>query len=232
MTATYGIDRAKREGARAARRLSALLATLVLLAAAPQQTPLRVLVLGDSLAAGYGLAPEEGFQALLAAGLRAQGLSVTLEDGAVSGDTSAGGRARLDWLLGDDPGSAPEAAILELGANDGLRGTAPAVMEANLAAILDRLAARHIPVLLCGMYAPPNMGADYGARFRAVFERLGRRPGVIFEPFFLEGVAGDPSLIQADHLHPNAAGEKRVVAAVLPYAARLVAAVKKGKATP
>ncbi len=209
----------------------AMLATVFLLGAAPAGAPIRVLVLGDSLAAGYGLPPEEGFQALLAAGLQARGSPVKLEDGAVSGDTSAGGLARLDWLLGDDPaaapGSAPEAAIVELGANDGLRGTAPEVMEANLAAILDRLAARHIPVLLCGMYAPPNMGAEYGARFRAAFARLGQRPGVVFEPFFLAGVAGDASLTQADHLHPNAAGEKLVVALALPYAARLVAEVAK-----
>ena len=213
----------------------AMLATVFLLGAAPAGAPVRVLVLGDSLAAGYGLPPEEGFQALLAAGLQARGSPVKLQDGAVSGDTSAGGLARLDWLLGDDPaaapgaapGAAPEAAIVELGANDGLRGTAPEVMEANLAAILDRLAARHIPVLLCGMYAPPNMGAEYGARFRAAFARLGQRPGVIFEPFFLAGVAGDASLTQADHLHPNAAGEKLVVALALPYAARLVAEVAK-----
>ncbi len=205
----------------------AMLATVFLLGAAPAGAPVRVLVLGDSLAAGYGLPPEEGFQALLAAGLQARGSPVKLEDGAVSGDTSAGGLARLDWLLGDDPAAAPGAAIVELGANDGLRGTAPEVMEANLAAILDRLAARHIPVLLCGMYAPPNMGAEYGARFRAAFARLGQRPGVVFEPFFLAGVAGDASLTQADHLHPNAAGEKLVVALALPYAARLVAEVAK-----
>ncbi len=205
----------------------AMLATVFLLGAAPAGAPVRVLVLGDSLAAGYGLPPEEGFQALLAAGLQARGSPVKLQDGAVSGDTSAGGLARLDWLLGDDPAAAPGAAIVELGANDGLRGTAPEVMEANLAAILDRLAARHIPVLLCGMYAPPNMGAEYGARFRAAFARLGQRPGVIFEPFFLAGVAGDASLTQADHLHPNAAGEKLVVALALPYAARLVAEVAK-----
>ncbi len=205
----------------------AMLATVFLLGAAPAGAPVRVLVLGDSLAAGYGLPPEEGFQALLAAGLQARGSPVKLQDGAVSGDTSAGGLARLDWLLGDDPAAAPGAAIVELGANDGLRGTAPEVMEANLAAILDRLAARHIPVLLCGMYAPPNMGAEYGARFRAAFARLGQRPGVVFEPFFLAGVAGDASLTQADHLHPNAAGEKLVVALALPYAARLVAEVAK-----
>ena len=108
-----------------------------------------------------------------------------LIDAAVSGDTTAGGRARLDWALGDGA----DAAIVELGANDGLRGLDPAQMEANLAAILDTLAAKHIPVLLTGMYAPPNLGADYGQAFKAVFDRLGARKGVLFDPFFLEGVA-------------------------------------------
>ena len=109
-------------------------------------------------------------------------------DGAVSGDTTEDGRARLAWALGDGA----DAAIVELGANDGLRGIDPRVMQANLTAILDTLAARHIPVLLCGMYAPPNMGPDYAEAFKAVFERLGHRPGVLFDPFFLQGVAEDP----------------------------------------
>jgi acyl-CoA thioesterase-1 len=218
MTKAYGIPLIRREGLLA-------VCALFLLAAAPAHAPTRLLVLGDSLAAGYGLAPEAGFQALLAQGLAARGWPVVIEDGAVSGDTSAGGRARLDWLLGDDGAAAPEAALVELGANDGLRGTPPEEMEANLGAILDKLAARHIPVLLCGMYAPPNMGSEYGARFRAVFTRLAERPGVIFEPFFLDGVAGDPALAQPDHLHPNEAGETRVVAQILPYAERLLALV-------
>jgi acyl-CoA thioesterase I len=184
--------------------------------------PLRLLVLGDSLSAGYGLPHEDGFQVKLAAALRAQGRDVTIIDGAVSGDTSAGGLARLDWALGDGA----DAAIVELGANDGLRGVDPKEIEKNLTAILDRLAARHIPVLLTGMYAMPNLGADYASAFRAVFDRLGKRPGVLYDPFFLDGVAEVPSLNQADGMHPNAEGAKRVVARLLPLVDKLLAEVR------
>ncbi len=183
---------------------------------------IRLLVLGDSLAAGYGLARPDGFQARLAAALAAGGRQVTLVDGAVSGDTTAGGRARLDWALGDGA----DAAIVELGGNDGLRGIDPKATEANLAAILDALAAKGIPVLLTGMLAPPNLGPEYGAAFRAAFARLGARPGVIFDPFFLEGVAGDPALNQADGIHPNPEGVRRVVARLLPLVERLLGMVK------
>ena len=186
--------------------------------------PIRLLVLGDSLASGYGLPTDQGFQAQLAAALHAHGDNVRLVDAAVSGDTTAGGLARLDWALGDGA----DAAIVELGANDGLRGIDPAVMQANLAAILDKLAARHIPVLLCGMYAPPNMGPDYAARFRAVFAALGRRAGVMLEPFFLEGVAEQPDLVQPDGLHPNAAGVAKEVVQILPYVQKLLAMAKPG----
>lgn len=183
--------------------------------------PIRILVLGDSLAAGYGLAQPDGFQAQMQAALRAHGADVTLLDAAVSGDTSAGGRARLDWALG----GGADAALVELGANDGLRGIDPANTEANLAAILDTLAARHIPVLLTGMLAPPNLGPEYGDAFKAVFAKLGQRQGVIFDPFFLEGVAADPALNQADRIHPNPAGVKREVARLLPAMERLIAMV-------
>ncbi len=198
-----------------------MLAVLVLAAgAAPARAaPVRLLVLGDSLAAGYGLPHDRGFEAQLAAALRARGQVVTIVDGAVSGDTTAGGLARLDWVLADGA----DAAIVELGANDGLRGVDPADMRANLTAILNKLAAKHIPVLLCGMYAPPNLGPDYERQYRAVFDALGRRPGVIYEPFFLEGVAEVPGLIQADALHPNAAGVKKVVALILPKVEQLLA---------
>lgn len=180
--------------------------------------PIRLLILGNSLSAGYGLAAEDGFEARLAEALRKDGRDVRIIDGAVSGDTSAGGRARLDWALGDGA----DAAIVELGGNDGLRGTEPSEMEANLAAILDLLAAKKIPVLLTGMYAPPNLGEDYEAEFRAVFDRLGKRPGLIYDPFFLEGVAGDPALNQPDHLHPNPEGVRRVVARILPRVEQLL----------
>ena len=195
--------------------------------------PPRLLVLGDSLTAGYGLAHEDGFEVQLQAALAAHGHVVTIIDGAVSGDTSAGGRARLDWTLGSSPGgSSPggsslggdgaDVAIVELGANDGLRGLDPKAMETNLTAILDSLAARHIPVLLSGMYAPPNLGPEYQTAFRAVFDRLGKRPGVLYDPFFLEGVAMHPELIQPDRLHPNAEGVKRGVARLLPLVEQLL----------
>jgi acyl-CoA thioesterase-1 len=181
--------------------------------------PPRLLVLGDSLTAGFGLPHDAGFEVQLQRALAARGHNVTIIDGAVSGDTSAGGRARLDWTLGDGA----DAAIVELGANDGLRGLDSADMEANLTAILDALAAKHIPVLLTGMYAPPNLGPDYQAAFRAVFDRLGKRPDLLYDPFFLEGVAMHPELIQADHMHPNAEGVKREVARLLPLVEQLLA---------
>jgi acyl-CoA thioesterase-1 len=184
--------------------------------------PLRLLVLGDSLSAGYGLAHDDGFESQLRAALKAKGHDVSIIDGAVSGDTSAGGRARLDWALGDGA----DAAIVELGANDGLRGVDPADMEANLTAILDTLAAKHIPVLVTGMYAPPNLGPDYAKAYRAVFDRLGKRPGVLYDPFFLDGVATIPDLNQADGMHPNPTGVKHIVARLLPLVEKLLSEAK------
>ncbi len=204
-----------RYGLRIAARNATLLC-LLCLAAATQ--PTRLLILGDSLAAGFGLPAADGFQGQLAAALRAKARDVVIVDGAVSGDTAAGGRARLDWALGDGA----DAAIVELGANDGLRGSDPIQLSANLSAILDALAARKIPVLLSGMEAPPNLGRAYGDEFRAVFKRLGARPDVLFDPFFLEGVAGDPALNQADGIHPNREGVAKIVARLLPSVDRLL----------
>lgn len=193
-----------------------------MLAAAP--APVRLLVLGDSLAAGYGLPHDESFEAQLAAALEAHGRRVTIVDGAVSGDTTAGGLARLGWILG---GGSVDAAIVELGANDGLRGLDPSEMRGNLAAILNELAAKRIPVLLCGMYAPPNLGPDYERHYRAVFDALGRRAGVIYDPFYLAGVAEVPGLNQADGMHPNAAGVRKIVARLLPEVEQLLAEVPR-----
>ena len=179
---------------------------------------LRLLVLGDSLSAGYGLSQGDGFQAQLGRTLKAEGLDVTIIDGAVSGDTTAGGLARLDWALGDGA----DAALVELGGNDGLRGLDPAQSLANLSRILDQLAKRRMPVLLSGMYAPPNLGSQYGREFRAVFQDLGQRPGVIYDPFFLEGVAADPALNQPDGIHPNPEGVRRIVQRLLPMIKQLL----------
>ena len=212
MAAAYGVR---------GRWRKAIIALALLLPFASQAAPIRLLILGDSLSAGYGLAHADGFEAQLAAALRASGHDVRIVDGAVSGDTSAGGLARLDWALGDGA----DAAIVELGANDGLRGIDPAVTEKNLTAILDALAARHIPVLLTGMYAMPNLGPDYAAAFRAVFDRLGTRLGVLYDPFVLDGVATVPELNQPDRLHPNPEGVQRIVARLLPLVERLLAEV-------
>jgi len=219
MTAGYGLASACKK----AGRLIAL-TMLMIVSSSPGSNaaaPLRLLTLGDSLTAGYGLPHEDGFEAQLQAALAKAGHPVQIIDGGVSGDTSTGGLARLDWVLGEGA----DAAIVELGANDGLRGSDPALMEANLTAILDRLAARHIPVLLSGMYAPPNLGEAYFTQFRAVFDRLSKRPGLLYDPFFLEGVAGHPELIQADGLHPNARGVRIIVARMLPLVEQLLAEV-------
>ncbi len=185
---------------------------LGVLPGAAQARALKLLVFGDSLAAGYGLDAPDAFQAQLGAALKADGFDVTILDGGVSGDTTAGGRSRLDWALADQP----DAVLVELGGNDGLRGTDPKDTEANLTAILDTLDHDHIPTLLSGMVAPPNLGADYGRQFAAVFTKLSHRPGLMYDPFFLQGVAADPALNQADHIHPNPAGVKVIVARIKP----------------
>ncbi len=221
MTGRYGLRGANRKPLFSLYCLFVILIASLAAARPARAAPLRLLVLGDSLAAGYGLAPEDGFQAQLAAALAARGHAVALIDGGVSGDTSAGGRARLDWVLADGA----DAAIVELGANDGLRGIAPASTLANLTAILDTLDAKHVKVLLTGMYAPPNLGEEYGRDFHAVFDQLAQRPGVLYDPFFLTGIAGDAALNQADHIHPNAEGVRRNVARLLPLVEKLLSEV-------
>ena len=183
------------------------------------QAPVRLLMLGDSITAGYGLPPGQGLVPRLQAGLQAQGRNVRIQDGGVSGDTTAGGLARLDWALAENP----RAAIVALGGNDGLRALPPAQSRANLAGILDKLAERRLPILLAGMLAPPNLGADYGREFAAVFTSLAaERPGVLFYPFLLEGVAGDRALNQPDGIHPNPAGVAEMVRRLLPVTQSLL----------
>jgi acyl-CoA thioesterase I len=196
---------------------------------ASASAPLQLLILGDSLTAGYGLPASEGFQAQLAAALRAKGENVALIDGAVSGDTSTDAAARLDWVLAGGP---VDAAIVELGGNDGLRGLDPELMQKNLTYILDVLTAKHIAVLLTGMIAPPSFGPDYGNRFKAVFTALSHHPGIIYDPFFLAGLQGHPNLVQADGIHPNAAGVKIEVARLLPLVEQLLAEATQIGLTP
>ncbi len=210
MIQRYGLSQGLRKAA------LALCCAVFISAAGPAPHP-RLLVLGDSLTAGYGLPTQDGFQAQLAARFP----DLVLIDAAVSGDTSAGGLARLDWALADGA----DAAIVELGGNDALRGIDPAEMGANLTAILDDLQKRHIPVLLSGMQAPQNYGQDYATRFNAVFETLGHRPGVIYDPFFLQGLLDKPNLFQADHLHPNREGVAFEVARLAPLITALLARI-------
>ncbi len=181
---------------------------------------MRIAVLGDSLSAGLGLAAAESFPAQLEAALQARGLEIEVINAGVSGDTSAGGRARLEWTLAGQPA----LVIVELGGNDALRGLPPEQTEAHLAAILDALKTRGIQPLLAGMRAPRNLGKDYVERFDGLYPRLADRYAVPFYPFFLEGVAGDPALNLADGIHPNAAGIAEIVRRILPL---VVATVEK-----
>jgi acyl-CoA thioesterase I len=193
----------------------ALCATALALPASAQTQvakPVKMVVLGDSLSAGLGLSASAAFPARLQKALKAKGIEVDMINAGVSGDTTSGGRDRLDWSVPEGT----EAVILELGANDALRGIDPKVTHAALTDILTRLKARKIAVLLCGMLAPPNYGADYSARFNAIYPELAKAFQVPLYPFFLEGVATEAKLNQTDGLHPTAEGVDTIVKNILP----------------
>ena len=175
--------------------------------------PLRILALGDSLTAGFGLGPGQGFVPQLQKALNEKGIQAEVLDGGVSGDTTAGGLSRLDWALADKP----DLVILELGANDMLRGTDPEETRANLDAMLAKLKAAKARVLLAGMRAAPSLGADYALAFEAIYRDLAAKYDVPLYSFFLEGVAADPKLNQPDGLHPNEAGVAEIVRRILPH---------------
>lgn len=193
---------------------------MFLVAAAPVAAtePVKILMLGDSLTAGYGLNKGESLPAQLETALRADAFDARVVNGGVSGDTTAGGRARLAWSLADGA----DALIVALGANDGLRGLPPQETEANLDAIIRGAKTAGVPVLLLGMHAPPNLGFEYGADFDAMFPRLADRHGVAFYPFLLDGVAARPELNQDDGIHPNAEGVAVVVGKILPFVRELI----------
>jgi acyl-CoA thioesterase-1 len=188
---------------------------------------MRIVVLGDSLAAGFGLAADQAYPVRLAAALRARGHDVRVDNAGVSGDTSTAGLARLEWAVPDGT----HAVIVELGANDALRGVPLAVTREALDTIIRRLKARKIEVLLAGMRAPPNLGADYAAAFDAIYPELARTHEVALIPFFLEGVAADPKLNLSDGMHPNAAGVAAIVERTLPAVEALIARVNNRKAS-
>jgi acyl-CoA thioesterase I len=214
--------------ARHGRRLAALLlvayAALASLAqpAAAAERALRLVALGDSLTAGFGLPADAAFPTVLEKALKARGHDVTVANAGVSGDTTTGGLDRLDWSVPDGT----DGVILELGANDMLRGTDPAVPEKNLSAIVARLKVRGIPVLLAGMLASRNLGTDYARRFDAIYPELAKREDLVLYPFFLDGVAGDRALNQGDGLHPLAKGVDIIVQRMLPTVETFLARLK------
>ncbi|RZN24306.1 arylesterase [Bradyrhizobium sp. Leo121] len=220
MARSYGTSAARVEGRIATlAHILVLIVALMTVATATAQgqsagaaKPIKMVVLGDSLSAGLGLPANAAFPAKLQKALETKGIRVDMINAGVSGDTASSGRERLDWSVPEGT----DAVILELGANDGLRGTDPAVTRAALSDILSRLKARGVAVLICGMLAPPNYGSDYAARFNAIYPELSKSFGVPLYPFFLKGVAADAKLNQADGMHPTADGIDIIVKNMLP----------------
>jgi acyl-CoA thioesterase I len=205
-------------GLRAARIAVAL--GLLAVPARPVSATERVIVaLGDSLTAGFGVAPEEAWPALIETRLKREGYPYRVVNAGVSGDTTAGGLRRVDWVLRNRP----DVAVVALGANDGLRGLGTDAMEANLRGIVERLRAGGARVLVAGMEVPPNYGAAYARAFRGVFPDVARRTGAALMPFLLDGVAADPRLNLSDGIHPNAAGHRAIAEHVWPYLIALLA---------
>ncbi|RIK83802.1 MAG: arylesterase [Hyphomicrobiales bacterium] len=192
---------------------------LAVLTTAAAAEPVRIVGLGDSLMAGYQLAPGESFPERLESALRARGHDVVIANAGVSGDTTSGGLSRLDWSVPDGT----DLVILELGANDMLRGIRPDVTEKNLAAMIERLRARGIAVVLAGMVAAPNLGSGYAGEFDPIYPRLSQKYDLPLHPFFLDGVAAEPGLLLADGMHPNAAGVERMVDGFLPLIEQVLA---------
>jgi acyl-CoA thioesterase-1 len=200
----------------------ALAALFLAIATPAMAAPIKILAMGTSLTQGYGLPPGTEIPAVLQARLKSKGIDTTVINAGVSGDTSAGGLSRIDWSLADHP----NAAIIELGSNDALRGIDPAQTEKNLSAILKKLKEAHVPVLLLGMRAPKNFGPEYETKFDPIYPRLAKTYGTLLYPFVLDGVALNPKLNQADGIHPNPTGVKIIVAKILPDVLMLVAKVK------
>ncbi len=211
------------------RFLRNLISTVLLLimatAGQAQEKPVKILALGTSLTQGYGLPPGTEFSVQLQAALKRAGINAEVINAGVSGDTSAGGLARLDWSLADKP----NVAIIELGSNDMLRGLPPRETEKNLRAILTRLKAAKVKVLLTGMKAQRNLGAEYVKSFDGIYPRLAKEFGVLFYPFMLDGVALNPKLNQADGIHPNPEGVKVMVARILPLVKKLASQTGKAR---
>ena len=195
------------------------------LPAGADERPVKIVALGDSLTAGYGLPADAAFPARLEAALHAKGIAAVIANAGVSGDTATGGLGRLNWSVPQGT----DAVILELGINDAFRGVSPAVIKATLDKIINSLENRHIVVLLAGMLSPRNMGADYVRSFDGIYPALASTHPVVFYPFFLDGVATDAKLNQGDGLHPNAAGVDVIVARMLPQVETLISRVRAAR---
>ena len=182
------------------------------------QPVIKLMIFGDSLTAGYGLKRSDSFSEKLSNALKSKGRNVRIILSSVSGDTTAGGEARLDWALIEKP----DAFLLELGANDGLRGIEPSVSRENLESIIKKLKKNRVKTLIVGMFAPPNLGKEYSREFNNIFSSLARKYSLLFYPFFLEGVAANPQLNQADGIHPNPKGVDEIIKRMLPIVMKLV----------
>jgi acyl-CoA thioesterase-1 len=202
-----------------------LLMMMTSVAAQSADRPLRILAFGDSLTAGYGLTDlKQSFPAQLEKALNDKGHNVTVIQGGISGDTTTGGRSRIEWMLG---GEKPDAVIVALGGNDALRAVDPAVTLESMDFIVRRIKKDNLPVLVAGMLAPPNLGRDYGTRFAGAFSKAAKDNDALFYPFFLEGVAAVPNLNQSDRIHPNPEGVKVMVKGILPEVEKLIAQVRE-----
>jgi acyl-CoA thioesterase-1 len=204
------------------RILCGIFLALLFSAGAEAAQPVKILAFGTSLTQGLNLPPGTEFTAVMQERLKKAGIDATLVNAGVSGDTSSDGLSRLDWSLADHP----DAVIVEMGSNDALRGVDPALTEKNLAAILGKLKAVHMPVLLLGMKAPRNLGPEYAKAFDPIYPKLAKEYGVLLYPFVLDGVVLNPKLNQADGMHPNPAGVKVIVERMLPYVEKLAAEAK------
>lgn len=193
------------------------------LSMAQENDPIKILALGDSLTAGYGLPVGKAYPDIIEKLFAEDGYNVTMINAGVSGDTTAGGAARVEWALADNP----DAAVVELGANDALQGLSPEQAKKNLDTILTKLKEQDIPILLAGMYAPPNMGDEYSRRFNSMYEELAEKHDTMLYPFFLKGIADKPGLTQGDGLHPNAEGTRIIAENIYPSIKKLADKVRE-----
>ncbi len=223
LTPSRALDRLGRAHQTARWVCALALAVLWSATASAAAEPIKIVAYGDSLVAGFGLSPSQSFPVRLEKALKAKGFDVSVSNAGVSGDTTAAGLARFDWAIGPDV----DAVILELGANDALRGLPPAQARANLTAIMEKLKAKGVPVLIAGMRAPNNWGEDYRKSFDTIYPDLARQFEALLDPFFLDGVALDPNLNQSDGIHPNAAGVDKIVERILPLVEKLIARVRQ-----